>query len=500
MVEMRSVWKLIVKCVCVMMPFIVLGCRMEQNMLAFADGEIPFYIWNREKTNATQDKRYRVVILGDSTPNAAYVPEILSQDTINLSIPGSTPMESYYVLKDWLENNAAPDACYFSFVDSYFNSDSFFWTRAMYSHRFRIDQNLEMLQAAISYQEPSILTGHYWLDFISYQMYLPNKYMAAFMNASFNQRYQANIRAKEANELHGGRHMTVGTAEYMTTDTAVIDEFHVSPFFDSYYKKLIELCIEYDITPRIVKLPLPDSNQFTDHYKESFDEYYEDLQKKYPSITVDWFPLYPMNLFADGAHMNSHGALRFSMELKELHPEDFSTTEMDENQIAAIDDSIRGENKIEWILKWIDGKDYTVLFYDKRGEFKDMYEDRLMGKWLGTDGSPLAKIPIEEISTNENEEQATDSAEESTARGKTGKARRKPDVWAVFGEGAKFAPASVSMTESGLSLQLDGQEPMAWETTSDDVLGVAVVNNYSHTLVCMKSFRYVDEDFALMGG
>lgn len=79
--------------------------------------------------------------------------------------------------------------------------------------------------------------------------------------------------------------------------------------------------------------------------------------------------------------------------------------------------------------------------------------------------------------------------------------KRKPDVWAVSGIDKDALSAvstiSVSLAENGLSLQLEGKEPQAWATASDDMLGVAVVNNYNNAIVCMKTFMYVDGELQL---
>lgn len=477
---MKQVWKLSVKCFCVLLPFIVLGIYMRQHTLSFIDGEGPHYIWNREKTNTSQEKQYRVIILGDSTANAAYVPELLSPDTINLALGGTTPAENYYTLRDWLDHNPAPDICYISFTDGYLQMERFFWTRAMYFHRYSLPQNVELLKAAVSYHEPSILTEHYWLDFIAYEMYLPNKYIAAFMNASFNQRYKSNSEAMASDDLHGGRYIAVGTREYDGTNPITYNEFHVNPLFEEYYKKIIELCVKEGITPRVVRLPLPDNRPFTDNFKMMFNAYYENLQNEYPSLTVDLFPTYPMDRFRDGGHMNSHGANQFSTELKERYPEDFVSSEIDAQQISAIDDAIKMENKIEWILKWIAGRDYTVLFCDNRGVFPTMYEE-FQEQW-GTENLTLSAVPVEGVG---------DPADESMP-GETVPEENIPKIWGISGDGDGTLSFSVLATKEGLSLQPYGQEPQPWIISSNDALGVAVINNYNPSVVCMKSFRYVD--------
>lgn len=493
---MNGVSKIVARCACfILMPVIFLGYNIDRDMLALVDGECPYYIWNREKSNNLQDKTYRVIVLGDSGANAAYMPEALSADTINLSLGGTTPMENYYTLKDWVEHNPAPEVCYISFGDGHMKSSDCFWTRSMFSHRYSLAQEVEMLKAAYFYQEPSIIDNPTRVDYAISQMYLPKNYISSIWNGSFYNAYEANEGAMRSDELHFGRYIARTTNEYNATDEIVQDEFYASPLFDEYYRKTIELCVKNGITPRVVKLPLPDNNTFTEKYISEFNEYYNGLKREYPSLTVDWsIKTRQKDRFTDGVHMNSHGALQFSLELRERYPEDFSASEPDEGQIAALDDSIRAENKIEWILKWVGGRDYTVLFYDKRGDFRDKYEDRFQEEWE-TEGFNLAAVSIEEAEAEEGPD-APDGGNDAIAGGMEDLPEKRPNVWMISGTGsgasATLESVAVSMGENGLTLQLDGQEPQAWETASDDILGVAVINNYNDALVCLKAFHYVN--------
>lgn len=75
------------------------------------------------------------------------------------------------------------------------------------------------------------------------------------------------------------------------------------------------------------------------------------------------------------------------------------------------------------------------------------------------------------------------------------------EIWAIsgIGESASNASSTISVTlaENGLVFQLDDKDPQAWATASDNMLDVAVVNNYNQSVVSMRSFRYVDEEFQL---
>ncbi len=225
---MKKILGLAMKGICVMLPMILIWAYTWMNPLGFMTDGTPFDLWNKEKTNTKQEKYYEAVFLGDSTANAAYVPEVLSDASINLSLGSITPMEAYYILQDWMEHNEAPKTCYISFLDYHMKDTGTFWIRTMYTHRFRMDQNLEMLKEILKYGEgTSIETDHYVTDFIAYELRLPNKYITSLMNAGFNQRYEENIKARALSALHGGRYIARGTQEYETSKVIKFKNFEV---------------------------------------------------------------------------------------------------------------------------------------------------------------------------------------------------------------------------------------------------------------------------------
>ena len=71
-----------------MIPFIGFSFYAKQNMLGFTDSETPFYIWNKLFCYTTQEEKIDVIILGDSSANASYMPEVLSGSVVNLSLGG----------------------------------------------------------------------------------------------------------------------------------------------------------------------------------------------------------------------------------------------------------------------------------------------------------------------------------------------------------------------------------------------------------------------------
>ena len=197
-------------------------------------------------------------------------------------------------------------------------------------------QNLETLQKAKTYNEPSILTEQHLRDFLAFELYFPSIYITPILGTDLKQRYHRNITELQNDGSHSGRYIGRGIREYSSSEKITYDKFYVSKIFDHYYRKLIELCIDHDIKVHLVKVPLPDNTKHTERYIKEYDGYYEQVKADYPEITVDRSLSYPQEYFADPVHLNSHGALEFSTMLKGSYPEEFGGDDLSLKQVEAI--------------------------------------------------------------------------------------------------------------------------------------------------------------------
>lgn len=322
---MRSRLVFTIKFILLFLPFITVSLFSKYCMMFFSDNEVPFYIWNRDFCSRDHDGYYDVLILGDSVANTAYDPTVLSETTANISLGGTTPVESYYIMKSWLENNKAPSDVFISFMDLHLEKSDCFWVRTMHSHRFSPKENAEILQNARNYKEDTVFTDHALMDYISYELYLPNKYITSISNAGINQRYSDNMDAYESVVNSRGRYL-ISDSVYTPADGIEYSEFTVSDLFDYYYRQLINMCISNNIRVHLVKLPLPSNSSFTDTYRDQLNSYYTDFINDYPETDFKWYDNdHDPSLFCDDCHMNTAGALYFDLELKEDYKEVFGS-------------------------------------------------------------------------------------------------------------------------------------------------------------------------------
>lgn len=448
-----------------MMPLILLLVYFSNFTINYLDGEgSPHYIWNKKAANQKQEKHYDVIVLGDSDTNAAYVPELLSDGTINLALAGLTPLQNFYTLQEWLEHNEPPKVCYISFNDEHLRYFDGFWERGLFFHRYSLKENVAMLCSAREVGNPHIWDGHTIWDLISYEAWLPNKYMTAFMNAGANQRRAWNITNTALTELHRGRYVGRTVAKYSQAEDITVNVFSVEPPFSNYYKKMIDLCIENGIQVRLIRLPLPDNYVFTEEYYEAFYAYYAALQAEYPEVTIDFFPLYEKDDFMDMHHMNSYGGLRFSTELKMLYPEDFGDEPLNADQIAGINDYIAQEVELDHVFDWAAGRGYTVLLCDAQGVVPALYGEQI--------DTALSDVPL--IIT-------------LLAPG------RAPEGYSIYAAtDGEMADVTVARAEDGmLMVQVAGGEPIPWTVMPGANLSVFVIDAFGRT-VCAKSFDFTE--------
>ena len=85
--------------------------------------------------NATPplDEPMRGLIMGDSRVQAALIPDAIGPRVRSLALMSSTPIDSYFLLRDYLEHHPAPAWIVFSFAPYHLqrNNESFFWNHSV---------------------------------------------------------------------------------------------------------------------------------------------------------------------------------------------------------------------------------------------------------------------------------------------------------------------------------------------------------------------------------
>ncbi|WP_155952419.1 hypothetical protein [Pseudobutyrivibrio sp. LB2011] len=472
----NKVIKLIIKCGLVLAPIWGLSMFLCFGKMYYSNEDFAYTFWNKQFTETKQDKYYKVVVIGDSSCNSAYMPEVISDSMINLSIGGSSTVEGYYVLKDYLEHNDAPTDVFLSYHDSHFRYTEAYWDKIVPAHRFSLLDNIELISNATEDDTGLFYHNGAYADLIATEVYFPSKYIVGLTNYLTQDTlpedtqqirgYETNIAAMEKVELHRGRYTTLGNQVFVTSQARPYTQFSAGSLYESYFDKTIALCQKNGIAVHIVKPPLPDNSQLSDEYIEEVKQFYNKYVEKYDNVDFDWGQhIFTIEDFADEIHLNNDGALKFSEYIKENYKEIFDDADTyTPRQMLAIDDSIQMENMTADIFKFVGDRDYTILLYDNEGCI-DKFEETFID---GTD----FKI------TQANDLGLTDNA---------GK------VYYCNTAGTEVDEIEIKDDDERLIISMPGQSDSSWSVSDEYAISIMVIDNVNQKVVCIKNVTYNDE-------
>lgn len=444
--------------------------------LSYIDDEAPHYIWNKEFSHTDHGEDVSVIALGDSVGNSAFAPEYISESFVNLALGGTTPVENYSVLCDYLEHNAAPKACYIVFFDPHLVATDCFYSRSLYSHRFDVQKERAMFRSAKQYQEPSIIREGWMRDWLEYRIYYPEKYLPAVMNSLGGERKMANADAVYKDGIHRGTYIGRGAGEYADTSVPVFDSYTVGALFDEYYRKILELCRDNGIRVRIIMTPLYPNVVCTEQYQREMTAYYAKLQEAYPNVAFYDKPIaLGRECFCDDHHFNAHGSFLFSQYIREVFAEDFpKDEELSDSSIEGMNDYIAMENRADYLMKRVCAGPYAAVVYCRNGKkaLQSIVDDGqkvtpLSGHLFYVNGAG-AKVADDEAADGIV---VSDEAVDGEMRVDLNLLERKID----------FAAEWTEDTSVGLG---DDSDVVAF-----------VINRHTSSLQCVKTFRGVEKGY-----
>ncbi len=467
---MKNVLKLTIKCILVSAPIWALSIYLAVAKQHYSNEEVAYLTWNREFTQKHQDKHYDVVCIGDSACNAAYMPEVMSDSTINLSVLGVSPVEGYYILEEYLENNDAPKDIIITYHDTHFHYMELFWDEIVASHRFDFRTNLKIIKDAK--EEVTANRGYVGAlaDLVAYQFYFPSKYITAVEKSFEEDRDAINAAARKKISLHNGRYTCVGNEEFITGQFRPYDGFYAKDLYANYLQKAIDLCCQKGINVHIVKPPLPDNSQMSEEYVNQINEFYQGFVDNNSNVTYAWpVAMYTGADFQDEVHLNNDGAYRFSTDIRNKYYDAFGDMTYSAAQMHSIDDTIAMEIEAEDIFSFAKDRDYTMVLYDGR----DCIEDC---KTLLASPNDMEITPIEDQELPDN---------------------YVAKMYYCKSDKAKCPEIQVKPSSSGAYVSVDDGEPWNMEFNERAGIVAVVIDNVNKEIIAIKNIEYLGaEGFA----
>lgn len=282
----------------------------------YMDSEYPYWKQQRDYIYSRHEA-VDLVVIGDSIAKSSYIPkEMEGINTINLGLGGATPIEMYYTLKVYLQNNDKPKYVVCTYNPNSLKVNNQFINRTLYFRYLTYSQIQEISRVGKSLNESEFYGSEFNKTVLSYYLGTPQKYLPSVFNATFVGRRSINRNGYNSVQEDLG-FMLFGLAEYCGNISSLGDDyFECRPINKYYLDKTIELCnqngIEFIYEPAAV-------NAATYQYyiqtnlKKSIETFYLSLSTQYNNPKINHTILqFSDDCFGDEAHLNMRGAQQYT--------------------------------------------------------------------------------------------------------------------------------------------------------------------------------------------
>lgn len=309
------------KTLVVLIPVILVWIYLAAFPVYYMDGEYSYFTQVKDyRLGETDLAKSRILILGDSRAKSALIPEEISDSCISLAEGGSTSVEAYFTLKDYIEHMGAPEKVLLSVSSYHFTSFDGFWTRSVYFDFLSWKQASEVLKTAQDFDEAPALKeagGDGLLTLFEYKIKSPTKYMSPVINSFGENRKEINENAYR--EMLDSKGFKSFVSWWPTSAEHDMERFELLQTLDYYYRKTIDLCVENGIEVYSVNTPLiaetfEEAKKISDPFSAYFEELkYDYPESEFPGVHIDTdFQSYENQYFDDADHLNPLGAKKFT--------------------------------------------------------------------------------------------------------------------------------------------------------------------------------------------
>ncbi|HAF26709.1 MAG TPA: hypothetical protein DCG85_05275 [Lachnospiraceae bacterium] len=327
----KDIGKLFIRLISVVLPvclFLMLYAALFP--MYYLDPEYAMYKQQKDVItgNIEAGENIKTIVIGDSRAKAAFMPEYLSDDCYNLALGGTTPIEGFYTLKEYLGQYEAPEYLILCYAPMHYEDKDTLWTRSIYFHMINDEDMMEIFDIANGCEvTDNILIEDYFKEWLMYRTYMPNKYCTAIRNSVFSDRYKENKAKYEYVTAHRGQ-AYFGTEDENggVNGEAKEERFIPSDVITIYLEKIFDLCRENNIKVIIEQTPMNETSlKIIDRqYRHDFKDYMDMVEKMDENALVyDYFYEYPNSYFGDADHLNEQGVKEYCIYLNEAYPEVF---------------------------------------------------------------------------------------------------------------------------------------------------------------------------------
>lgn len=277
------------------------------HKMLYMNQEYPMWLNIKNIINSKSDAKYDLIMIGDSRAKAGYIPNNnLTLKSQSLAIGGGTPIEGYYILKKYLQNNPIPKKIIFSFAPSHLDSVDVYWERTVKFDFLNQGEYIEIEKNAMLIEDKNTLGLN--KSYIDYK--IPLMYGNDFKNGIIERRWNVNkIVYKDCTNSKG--HYFFGRENFANGFNAESSKasFNQSKLIAFYFIKLIKLAKVHHIQIYYYTMPFNRSSfeKTPKHYKDGYNRYISKIATDYNISICNKLSFLTNDNFGDPSHL-FHGA------------------------------------------------------------------------------------------------------------------------------------------------------------------------------------------------
>ena len=282
-------------------------------------GEYGAWMQQRDYAKSSHEAQ-EIILLGDSRMKIDVDPLSLDSSVYSLALSGCNPMDMYYTLRWYLQNNKKPKGVILGFAPTHFTHMENYTGRGLYFHYYS-DAEVEEINAnVLAYDRVDFRS-----EALKYKYRAPVIYLSGIVHSLKEKRQEENRKSYAS--LMATKGAFVLNGRKAEDDPVRPEEMRTRDFvplksLDYYFCQTIMLCKEAGIPIVVEQFPMGEFGvkhlKETGYYAE-YHNYMENIRMTYDIPVVTDIPVYPNEFFADNSHLNKEGTQRFTQELVEKY-------------------------------------------------------------------------------------------------------------------------------------------------------------------------------------
>jgi hypothetical protein len=271
----------------------------------------------------------QVAVFGDSSAEAAIVPNLISVSTSNFALPGTKPIETWFAVERAMRCPVPPRVVVIAHSAHMFTEPDLIWSQDGLDAVLDLDERREVERVAAQLHDPASLEpvpadglsagARDW----AYEARFPPMFFASLVDAVVAVRWSANRDlVVYLGQTRGHRLFGKADGSSQLSSEGEMTGFKATALVDYYFTKTLGLLDAREVEVIYLSPPLNQTthDRIGDGLAAEFRDYLRRTSRglRHVHIMDDVLPCWPDAFFGDKAHLNGPGAEAYSREVDAL--------------------------------------------------------------------------------------------------------------------------------------------------------------------------------------